>query len=169
MEGVPLGARNKVGRSSLAYFVVFDSYLKEEDLKTKIHSSTVWPPTEVVDWSQIPFHFTYKERALTEQEYIDYLHAILFRYLLGVSDLADRNFLMTGGRVISIDEDVEGRVMDLYGTLQKNKAAFLHKWLQNGYESLSVEQWVVSDASQQDRLDEIQSKERCLSLFRPHD
>ena len=169
MEGVPLGARNKVGRSSLAYFVVFDSYLKEADLKTKIHSSTVWPPTEVVDWSQIPFHFTYKERALTEQEYMDYLHAILFRYLLGISDLADRNFLMTGGRVISIDEDVEGRVMDLYATLQKNKASFLHKWLQNGYESLSVAQWVVSDESQRDRLDDIHSKERCLALFRPHD
>ena len=167
MEGVPLGARNKVCRSSLAYFVVFDSYLKEADLKTKMHSSTVWPPTEVVDWSQIPFHFTYKEKALTEQEYIDYLHAILFRYLLGISDLADRNFLMTGGRVISIDEDVEGRVMDLYATLQKNKAAFLHKWLQNGYESLSVGQWTTSDVSQEDRLNEIQNKDRCLSLFRP--
>jgi hypothetical protein len=169
MEGVPLGARNKVCRTSLAYFVVFDSYLKEEDLKTKMHSSTVWPPTEVVDWAQIPFHFTYKERALTEQEYIDYVHGILFRYLLGISDLADRNFLMTGGRVISIDEDVEGRVMDLYATLQKNKAAFLHKWLQNGYEKLSVGQWAVDDAFQQDRLMEIQSRDRCLSLFRPHD
>jgi hypothetical protein len=169
MEGVPLGARNKVCRTSLAYFVVFDSYLKEEDLKTKMHSSTVWPPTEVVDWAQIPFHFTYKERPLTEQEYIDYVHGILFRYLLGISDLADRNFLMTGGRVISIDEDVEGRVMDLYATLQKNKASFVHKWLQTGYESLSVSTWTVSDAFQQDRLDEIQSKDRCVSLFLPHD
>lgn len=167
MEGVPLGARNKVGRTSLAYFVVFDSYLEEADLKTKMHSSTVWPPTEVVDWAQVPFHFTYKERALTEQEYIDYLHAILFRYLLGISDLADRNFLMTGGRVISIDEDVEGRAMDLYATLQKNKAAFLHHWLQNGYEKLSVAQWTVSDESQRDRLNTIQNKDRCLALFRP--
>jgi hypothetical protein len=166
MEGVPLGARNKVDRSSLAYFVVFDSYLKEADLKTKMHSSTVWPPTEVVDWAHIPFHFTYKG-SLTEQEYIDYIHAILFRYLLGISDLADRNFLMTGGRVISIDEDVEGRVMDLYGTLQKNKASFLHKWLQNGYEKLSVGQWVVDDVFQQDRLMEIQNKDLCLALFCP--
>jgi len=166
MEGVPLGARNKVCRTSLAYFVVFDSYLKEEDLKTKTHSSTVWPPTEVVDWAQIPFHFTYKG-PLTEQEYIDYVHAILFRYVLGISDLADRNFLMTGGRVISIDEDVEGRVMDLYGTLQKNKASFLHKWLQNGYEKLSVGQWAVDDVFQQDRLREIQNKDLCLALFRP--
>jgi len=168
-EGVPLGARNKVDRSSPAYFAVFDSYLKEAELKTKMHFSTLWPPTEVVDWTKIPFHFTYKERALTEQEYTDYLHAILFRYLLGVSDLADRNFLMTGGHIISIDEDVEGRMMDLYGTLQKNKASFLHKWLERGYESLSVGNWTVSDSSQQGRLNEIQTKERCLSLFRPHD
>lgn len=71
--------------------------------------------------------------------------------------------------MISIDEDVEGRVMDLYGTVQKNKASFLHKWLQTGYENLSVSEWTVSDESQQDRLNEIQSKERCLSLFLPHD
>ena len=134
-----------------------------------MHSSTVWPPTEVVDWAQIPFHFTYKERALTEQEYTDYVHAILCRYLLGISDLADRNFLMTGGRVISIDEDVDGKVMYLYGTLQKNKASFLHDWLQTGYESLSVAQWVVSDESQRDRLTAIQDKDLCLSLFRPQD
>lgn len=166
MEGVPLGARNKVDRSSLAYFVVFDSYLKEADLKTKMHSSTVWPPTEVVDWAHIPFHVTYKV-SLTGQEYIDYIHAILFRYLLGISDLADRNFLMTGGRVISIDEDVEGRAMDLYATLQKNKAAFVHDWLQKGYENLSVAQWTATDASQQDRLTAIQNKDLCLALFRP--
>jgi len=118
--------------------------------------------------AHISFHFTYKERPLTELEYIDYLHAILFRYVLGISDLADRNFLMTG-RVISIDEDVEGRVMDLYATLQKNRATFLHKWLQNGYENLSVVQWVVDDPFQQDRLREIQSKDLCLALFHPHD
>lgn len=80
---------------------------------------------------------------LTEQECIDYVHGILFRYLLGISDLADRNFLMTGGRVISIDEDVEGRVMDLYVTVQKKNASFLQKWLQTGYESLSVSEWKV--------------------------
>ncbi len=74
---------------------------------------------------------------------------------------------MTGGRVISIDEDVEGRAMDLYATLQKNKAAFVHDWLQKGYENLSVAQWTATDASQQDRLTAIQNKDLCLALFRP--
>jgi hypothetical protein len=74
---------------------------------------------------------------------------------------------MTGGRVISIDEDVEGRVMDLYATLQKNKASFLHDWLQKGYENLSVAKWTATDASQRDRLTAIQNKDLCLALFRP--
>jgi hypothetical protein len=168
-EGVPLGARNKVDRTRPAYFLVFESYLQESDLRTMMHSSTLWPATEVVDWKQIPFHFTHKARALTNQEYTDYIHAILFRYLLGVSDFADRNFLMKDGRVISIDEDVEGRDIDLYATLQKNKAAFLHEWLQTHYERLGVSQWVVTNENQRGKLIEIQNKASCLALFRPHE
>lgn len=134
-----------------------------------MHSSTLWPATEVVDWKQIPFHFTHKARALTNQEYTDYIHAILFRYLLGVSDFADRNFLMKDGRVISIDEDVEGRDIDLYATLQKNKAAFLYEWLQSHYEHLGVSQWVIANENQRGKLIEIQNKASCLALFRPRE
>lgn len=168
-EGVPLGARNKVDRTRPAYFLVFESYLQESDLRTMMHSSTLWPATEVIDWKQIPFHFTHKARALTDQEYIDYIHAILFRYLLGVSDFADRNFIMKDGRVISIDEDVEGRDIDMYTTLQKNKAAFLHEWLQNHYEQLSISQWTITNENQRGKLIEIQDKARCLALFRPRE
>jgi len=168
-EGVPLGARNKVDRTRPAYFLVFESYLQESDLRMMMHSSTLWPQTEVVDWKQIPFHFTHKARTLSHQEYTDYIHAVLFRYLLGVSDFADRNFLMKDGRVISIDEDVEGRDIDLYATLQKNKAAFLHEWLQNHYKLLGVSQWVVTNENQRGKLIEIQNKESCLALFRPRE
>ena len=168
-EGVPLGARNKVDRTCPAYFLVFESYLQESDLRTMMHSSTLWPATEVVDWKQIPFHFTHKARALSNQEYTDYIHAILFRYLLGVSDFADRNFLMKDGRVISIDEDVEGRDIDLYAILQKNKAAFLHEWLQTHYEELSVSQWGITNENQRGKLIEIRNKASCLALFRPRE
>lgn len=162
-EGVPLGARNKIDRSRPAFFLVFESFLREDQLRTKIHSSKVWPETEVVDWSQIPFHFDYKAN-LSDQEWKDYVHAILFRYVLGISDLADRNFVRKDGRVISIDEDVENHELDLYTVLQKTKANHIHRWLTDHYEELEVSQW--NAPLQRERLDIIQDKEKCLSLFR---
>ena len=167
-DGVPLGARNKVNRSRPSYFLVFESYLQEGDIKTISRSSPLWPETKVVDWENIPFHFDYKSRPLTEQEYKDYVHALLFRYVLGISDYADRNFLMKGGRVISIDEDVENKPIDLYATLKKNKADFILQWLKSNYEKLDVASWTPKDpsnAEQVRKLAEIQSKETCLQLF----
>jgi len=166
-EGTPLGARNKIDRSRTAFFLVFDSYLQENEIRTKMHSSSLWPPTEVVDWDQIPFHFDYKSRALTNQEYRDYVHAVLFRYLLGISDFADRNFLMKDGRVISIDEDIENREIDLYKALQKNKAEFVYRWLLDHYDDLQVKGWNVKYPNQQAKLEEIQDRDRCLRLFQP--
>ena len=166
-EGTPLGARNKIDRSRTAFFLIFDSYLQENEIRTKMHSSSLWPATEVVDWDQIPFHFDYKSRALTDQEYRDYVHAVLFRYLLGISDFADRNFLMKDGRVISIDEDIENREIDLYKALQKNKAEFVYRWLLTHYDDLQVRGWQVKYPSQQAKLEEIQDRDRCLRLFQP--
>uniref|UniRef100_A0A6C0DCY1 RNA polymerase subunit H/Rpb5 C-terminal domain-containing protein n=1 Tax=viral metagenome TaxID=1070528 RepID=A0A6C0DCY1_9ZZZZ len=167
-EGVPLGARNKIDRNRPAFFLVFESYFGESELRTKMHSSTLWPSTEVVDWDKIPFHFDYKKRALSDQEITDYVHAILFRYLLGISDYADRNFVMKDGRVISIDEDVENHEINLYKVLQKNKADFVYRWLLSNYDKLDVQRWTPknpNDVSQQERLKEIQTKELCLRMF----
>ena len=167
-EGVPLGARNKIDRNRPAFFLVFDSYVSDAQLRTKMHSSTLWPPTEVVDWDQIPFHFDYKKRSLSDQEIQDYVHALLFRYLLGISDYADRNFVLKDGRVISIDEDVENHEINLYKVLQKNKADFVYRWITSNYDKLEVQQWAPkdpNDASQQKRLKEIQKKETCIRMF----
>ena len=167
-EGVPLGARNSVDRSRPSNFLVFDSYIEEEEIHTKMHRSKVWPETEVVDWDKIPFHFDYKTRPLTDQEYVDYIHAVLFRYLLGISDYADRNFVMKDGRVISIDEDVENKPINVYDTLKKNKAAVLYQWLKDNYHKLDVASWTVKHSENQDqrrKLAEIQNRESCLQLF----
>jgi DNA-directed RNA polymerase subunit H len=167
-EGVPLGARNMVDRNQPSNFLVFESYIKEEDIRTKMHSSKAWPETEVVDWDKIPFHFDYKKRPLTEQEYIDYIHEVLFRYLLGISDYADRNFVMKDGRVISIDEDVENKPVNIYDVLKKNKADFLYHWLKDNYEKLDVASWTPKNPEnkeQQQKLEEIQNRAACLRLF----
>jgi hypothetical protein len=147
---------------------VFDSYIEEEEICTKMHRSKVWPETEVVDWDKIPFHFDYKTRPLTDQEYVDYIHAVLFRYLLGISDYADRNFVMKDGRVISIDEDVENKPINVYDTLKKNKAAVLYQWLKDNYHKLDVASWTAKHSENQDqrrKLAEIQNRESCLRLF----
>ena len=160
-EGVPLGARNAIDRTRPAFFLVFDSYLEESQLQTRTHRSKLWPPTEVVDWDAVPFHFTHKDRPLTDQEYIDYIHAILFRYLFGISDLADRNFLMVEGRVISIDEEEIGKEIPVYATLKRSRSAFIHDWLKDHYEQLNVSTW----SPRSEKLNQIQNKQRCLELF----
>uniref|UniRef100_A0A6C0KUK7 Uncharacterized protein n=1 Tax=viral metagenome TaxID=1070528 RepID=A0A6C0KUK7_9ZZZZ len=164
-EGVPLGARNVIDRTRPAFFLVFDSYLTEDDLVIRTHQSKLWPPTDVINWDAVPFHFTHKDRPLTDQEYADYVHAILFRYLLGVSDLADRNFLMVNGRVISIDEEEMGKEIPIYATLKKNRAAFVYDWLKDHYEQLQVSSWKYD--AQINKLRQIQNKQECLGLFQP--
>jgi hypothetical protein len=169
-EGVALGARNRVSRSDPAYFFVFDCVISKEEIQTKMHSSKVWPLTEVIDWKKIPLHFDYEARLLTNQEWKDYVHALLFRYVVGISDLADRNFLMRNGRVISIDEDIEGHEVHLYKELKKNKAAAVCIWVKTHYDELGVMNWKVKDdynEGEKLRLACIQDKNKCLSLFQP--
>ncbi len=167
-DGIPLGIRNTVDRTQKAYFVIFDSVVFEEQIAKKKHSSKVWPETEVVDWDKIPLHFDYKERELLEQEMIDYVHNILFRYLFGISDLADRNFLMVGGRVISIDEEINDNLNGLISELRKNKCLFIQNWLKDNYEKLNVNKWFLIKTATRVQLlkyEEITNKEYCLRLF----
>ena len=163
-EGTPLGARNKINRDAPAWFIIFDSVIKEELLRTKMHSSKLWTETEVVDWDLIPLHFDYKN-TYTDEEITDYIHALLFRYVRGISDLADRNFLCFNGHIVSIDEDIEDRHVHLYGEMRKNKAKFIYDWIETKYDLLSVMEWRGNTDKEMDRLKQIQTKESCLNLF----
>ncbi len=166
LEGIPLGIRNKIDRNQLAWFIVFESILEETQLKTKLHSSKIWPETEVVDWSKVDLHFDYKDKELTEMEHIDYIHALLYRYVRGIPDLADRNFLMVNNHVISIDEEFEFHTVKLQSELKKNKTEYIHNWLQNNYHKLSIQNWIVNDNEyEKERMSIIKNKVSCLELF----
>lgn len=170
-DGIPLGIRNTIDRTTMAYFIIFDSVIFEEQIVKKLHSSKVWPETEVVDWEKIPLHFDYKTRKLTEQEMIDYVHNLLYRYLFGISDLSDRNFLMVSGRVISIDEESKDRLNGLNSELRKNKTLFIHNWLEDNYEKLNVKKWYLIKTGTRVQIlkyEEIKNKEYCLRLFIPY-
>lgn len=164
-EGTPLGARNKIDRTQPAWFIVFDSVIKEEQLHKKFHSSKLWTETEIVDWEKIPLHFDYKTNMYSDQEIVDYVHALLFRYIRGISDLADRNFLCFNQHIISIDEDIENHHLNLYGELRKNKAKYIYDWLDQKYHLLSVKKWKGTTDKELECLKQIQTKENCLNLF----
>jgi hypothetical protein len=166
IEGTPLGLRNHINRNKEAFFIIFDSLINEEQIIVKPHSSKLWPETLVVDWTNIPLHFQYKNKNLSFLEMKDYVENLLFRYLFGISDLADRNFLMVKGRVISIDEEIKGKDISFLNELKKNKAKFVEDWLTENYEKLNIKEWCVNNDFEIKRLEKIKNKETCINLFR---
>lgn len=166
-EGIPLGIRNTVDRTKPYWFLIFDSVITEDQIQIKNHQSQVWPVTQVVDWDKIPLHFNYKHN-LTSLEMTDYVKALLFRYVRGVSDLADRNFLRVEGRIISIDEEIEHKNVDLYSELKRNKSEYIASWLEMNYHRLDVLDWAESENRlENQRLKKIQNKQKCIKLFSP--
>jgi hypothetical protein len=105
-EGVPLGIRNKISRTTPAPFLISTSILPKI-LPLKTHSSVRWPATVVPDWDKITNHVgPFK---LNDKQMIDYINALLMRKQFGISDLADRNFLYLNNRIVSIDEDTRDK------------------------------------------------------------
>jgi hypothetical protein len=164
-DSIPLGARNTVDRSKPAEFIIFDSLIPLHSIKTKIHSSKLWPPTEVVDWTQIPLHFNYT--LASEEQALAYIRAVLYRYIFGISDLADRNFLLYNNTVISIDEDIVDNDVNLYNELKKNKAQWVYNWIADNYSKLLLNTWKISNINEKyhSRMQRIMNKETCMDLF----
>ncbi len=93
------------------YFIEFEDLCGfGEDVPRKIKDSKLWKNTEVVDWE----HKGIKCREIKEDDLSDkvillnFLKTLLFKYVIGISDLARRNFLLnTETKVVySVDEDV---------------------------------------------------------------
>lgn len=139
-EGVPLGVRNRVDRTRPAPFLVSASLVDAAALRVKTHSSKLWPPTAVADWTARPLHLHWD--ALTPLGKRDYVAALLARYAFGISDLADRNFLVAqSGRVVSVDEECRGRRVDFAVELKKTRCAHVRAWLDAHFDELDVGAW----------------------------
>lgn len=123
----PLGYRRKVDRSKKYPFLVSEVLFDhtKEDLPIKVHSSKVWPDTEVVDWTKVKgaAHIT-KEDFANPELMRQFVENIFFRYVYGIGDLAKRNFIVKDGMVYSIDEDAYGRDFVLENTLKESYPAF---------------------------------------------
>lgn len=129
-DGTPLGVRNALDRKAPRAFIVCKSIFSEDDIKVKLHSSKLWPPTEVLDAAHIaamqfdPFN-------LNRAELADYAKTVFLRAEHGVGDLADRNFMRAHGRIYSVDEEQFGAPIDIEKQLKCKRYKLVSDWRAN--------------------------------------
>lgn len=107
--GTPLGCRNKCDRNKKYTFMITKSLLEREDKdwpKTRIHSSKLWPDTKILetDKTWVPEKMWDSSKDSVK---FDFVVAMIYRAMIGAVDLADKNFVLKGDRLYSIDEDNE--------------------------------------------------------------
>lgn len=128
-EGVPLGSRNRVDRTRPAPFLITESAFPEMVPRCNRYSAK-WPNTMVARIDD-PLKILAGWPRMTEQERSDYVFGLLGRYVTGVGDPADRNFVRRDGRLLSLDEDSQPRqVGPLRRGLRRQKSELVTEWLQ---------------------------------------
>jgi hypothetical protein len=123
----PLGLRNRIDRSRPHPFIVCDALFDEEQIPARIHSSKLWPPTELVDFDQITSfsHFDFKKMKKDDYKmHLILVKTLLFRYVFGLGDIAPRNFIVKGDQFYSIDEDIIDKDFDFEINLKRVKGLF---------------------------------------------
>lgn len=180
-EGTPLGARNKMDRDC-ALFLLTESTVAASALKRTTYKAykgrgwkdtLVWPPeTEIVDWHQVASHIEFKKDGKTEgydvspSQMVEYVLLLLARWLFGISDLADRNFILRAGHIYSIDEEYLGRPVNFKTELKGAKCAFVGRWVAENYAALvnKMAAWDVP-AELRERHAQLLDRDRCVALF----
>lgn len=190
-ENCPFGFRKDCNRNEKYPFLVFQDMTEEDELPTKLKNTNMWKDTTVVDWdlveSCIPI-----PKALAKTDpiaYRLYILNVLYRYVVGIGDLADRNFLYLPKThmVYSIDEEAFGKEVDLYSNLRKNKATEAKDWIAKEWKTIqdTLAKWKEKVSSSEgmtflkklyglkykemiERLETIQNKKKCMQLFEEH-
>ena len=136
----PLGIRNSLPKNKPTLFLIFEDVLEGEELITETKSSKVWPPTQVVDWKKMK-NCIFPNDTLIHNENSHavsyagkYVKELIFRYVLGVPDQANRNFMY-------IPQTKKFYGVDLEGT----GSVFSHKW--NEEHLRSVRKYITKNYS----------------------
>jgi hypothetical protein len=122
-----LGMRNSLDLSQLHPFLITEC-LYDGSFVTKKHKSKLWPETEVVD-QYVTGVFNVLE-SLSVDHIREYVELIIFRYITGIGDMTDRNFLLYDNHVHSVDEDTLGKDLNLSTQLNKKRSQFCQKIVQ---------------------------------------
>jgi hypothetical protein len=176
-EGTPLGARNKMDRDC-ACFLLTESTVAASALQHTTYKAykgkewkdtLVWPPeTEIVDWRRVASHIQFKKEGydVSPSQMVEYVLLLLARWLFGISDLADRNFILRAGHVYSIDEEYLGRPVNFKTELKGARCAFVGRWVAENHAALAnkLATWDVP-AELRERHAQLLDRDRCVALF----
>lgn len=159
-EDVPLGIRKNIDRSKPAYFLVCESLLQEDEseIPTTEASSKLWKDEKVVDWEEVEknndlkrFNFNNIVGEDNEKRYL-YLYVIglLWRYIIGIPDPADRNFMcinqdsnINNMKMYSLDEENIKHPSEYKTALKGNRYKYFKKYI-NKYKTIikeKLEKW----------------------------
>ena len=121
----PMGLRTRLSRDQPRPFLVSNVLFDHtpENLPVKQKSSKKWPETQVVDWDRVNGMTNVSKDALQSDDELmmAYVSSIIFRFLVGAGDFADRNFIVKHGKIYSIDEDDVGKDFDLEAHLRHHR------------------------------------------------
>ena len=203
-QGVPLGQRNKLphitkflaaAASSIAalqslmdslkptWFLESVSLISMEEIHMRMHGPTKkWPLTEVLAQDDMDYKWCPKDSwtTYTHQEKLDYVLSLISRYIVGISDQADRNFMRVNGRVYTFDEDTRcNREVNMWKELRKNKCAqirsFMLEWndaedmraIEQIYDEVSL--WICATEEEEERRAKItETNADMLAMFEEH-
>jgi hypothetical protein len=177
-DGIPLGRRNRIDREGNnpppAHFLVSKCLLQDPDgnplvadnIPVRLHPGTAkWGPTEVVDWEALSWHKWDPRYQLTaglhETAIVDYCVSLLARYVIGIADQADRNFILVdrngARRLITVDEDVASpKRIDLAKALRAGRAELISAAITtNREEILAAVRQFTPGLAHPERLDSV--------------
>jgi hypothetical protein len=122
----PIGVRNHLDLSVSHPFLETASVICGDQVEVKVHKSTLWPETQVLDTKFCAVNpLNLSGRALEE-----YISHIKFRIEFNLGDLADRNFLKGyDGHIYSVDEEVTSAKIDLEKQLKKARYELVKSYL----------------------------------------
>jgi hypothetical protein len=125
----PLSTRNKAIKNKKYPFLVYENVIKEK-LKTKIKDSKLWPETEVVDYEKM-LKYEFNPSKCGKDIFKQYVIHLLFRSMIGASDLADRNFIIVDNILYSVDEETLKDDLDIESGLRKAKYSLVLEFIKN--------------------------------------
>jgi len=119
-EDPPFGTRTHLDRNKPHTFLVCEDLVCIDKFPTKIKNTVKWKDTKVVDWEKVTVVSHITDNALADPKILtQYVVCLFYRYIFGVGDLADRNFLIVNGKVYSVDEEMIGHPVIISTSIRK--------------------------------------------------